>query len=553
MVQVSQLGYHPKQKKVAVIETDKRETDIEIASLVRIEPDGNETVVQSVLPKEWGRFVRYRYLQFDFSAVQDQGIYKIEYAGQSTLPFPISADIYQRHAWQPTLEYFLPVQMCHMRVNDRYRVWHGLCHMDDALMAPPNTHHFDGYKQGESTLTDYEGMEPVPGLNVGGWHDAGDYDLRVESQARTVEILAQAYETFDIDYDQTMVDQKKHLVELHLPDGHPDLLQQVEHGVLTILAPYRVFGRLYDGIICPNLRQYVLLGDGSTMTDNRVYDPSLKEGEIRGNRSGTPDDRWVFTEENLGHELLGVEALAAAARVLRGYDDELAKECLTTAEALWKPRADREGEMSAKIAALTQLYLTTQNQAYLDAITTKVDYVEKRIDRVGSNIARIIKYVDDDEFVNRIEAAVKNYAASLEDDLKENPYGVPYRPNIWGAGWNIQRLGVSLYQMHRAWPELMPADHFLHALEFVLGRHPGSNTRSFASGVGGHSLLVAYGTNRAEWSYIPGGVASGTAYIRPDLPELKIWPFFWQQGEYVMGGGASNYMFLAMAAEKYFE
>ena len=24
--------------------------------------------------------------------------------------------------WQPTLEYFLPVQMCHMRIEDRYRV-----------------------------------------------------------------------------------------------------------------------------------------------------------------------------------------------------------------------------------------------------------------------------------------------------------------------------------------------------------------------------------------------------------------------------------------------
>ena len=52
----------------------------------------------------------------------------------------------------------------------------------------------------------------------------------------------------------------------------------------------------------------------------------------------------------------------------------------------------------------------------------------------------------------------------------------------------------------------------------------------------------------ADWSFIPGGVISGTALIRPDLPELKIWPFFWQQTEYVMGGGATNYMFLVLAA-----
>ena len=84
----------------------------------------------------------------------------------------------------------------------------------------------------------------------------------------------------------------------------------------------------------------------------------------------------------------------------------------------------------------------------------------------------------------------------------------------------------------------------------MLGVHPGENTQSFASGVGANSATVAYGVNRADWSYIPGGVISGTALIRPDLPELKIWPFFWQQTEYVMGGGEANYMFLTLAVDQ---
>ncbi len=66
--------------------------------------------------------------------------------------------------------------------------------------------------------------------------------------------------------------------------------------------------------------------------------------------------------------------------------------------------------------------------------------------------------------------------------------------------------------------------------------------------MGAKSLTVAYGVNRADWSYIPGGVGSGPALIRPDFPELKDWPFFWQQSEYVIGGGGSNFMFLALAA-----
>ena len=84
----------------------------------------------------------------------------------------------------------------------------------------------------------------------------------------------------------------------------------------------------------------------------------------------------------------------------------------------------------------------------------------------------------------------------------------------------------------------------------MLGRHPGTNTASFASGVGANSALEAYGINRADFSYTPGGVVSGTALIRPDFPELLRWPFLWQQTEYVMGGGSSHYMFLVLAAQQ---
>jgi hypothetical protein len=90
----------------------------------------------------------------------------------------------------------------------------------------------------------------------------------------------------------------------------------------------------------------------------------------------------------------------------------------------------------------------------------------------------------------------------------------------------------------------------LQALSFILGVHPGSNTASFVSGVGANSLTTAYGFNRADWSYIPGGSASGTALIRPDFPELKTWPFFWQQTEYVLGSLAPPTIYcLVLAAD----
>ena len=84
----------------------------------------------------------------------------------------------------------------------------------------------------------------------------------------------------------------------------------------------------------------------------------------------------------------------------------------------------------------------------------------------------------------------------------------------------------------------------------ILGCHPGPNPASFVSGVGAKSMIPAYGMNRADGSYIPGGIASGTALIRPDFPELLEWPFLWQQGEYCLGYPTSDYVFLILAADR---
>src|SRR5215472_9382046 len=151
---------------------------------------------------------------------------------------------------------------------------------------------------------------------------------------------------------------------------------------------------------------------------------------------------------------------------------------------------------------------------------------------------------------SEVRAAVARSFSETVRKQAATPFGVPYRPYIWGAGWDIQRFGVEQYYLHKAFPDVVGADYMLNALNFVLGVHPGENTASFASGVGARSMTVAYGINRADWSYIPGGVASGTALIRPDFPELKDFPFLWQQGEYVLGGGSSNYMFLVLAADQ---
>ncbi len=534
VVQVSQVGYLPQMPKRAIVELDQRDMTTLPAALEQLTETGWQPV-RTLEGKVWGHFLRYRYLIFDFTDTPE-GMYRITYGASASAPFRVAADVYDRGVWQPVLEYFLPVQMCHMRVQEKYRVWHNLCHNDDARMAPTSYNHIDGYWQGDSTLCKYQPGDCVPGLNQGGWHDAGDYDLRVESQAGEMYILANAYEAFGVNYDATMIDQQQKLVEIHQPDGKNDILQQIEHGALSVLGAYKALGRLYRGIIANDLRQYVLLGDPAAMT---------------ANIKGDADDRWVFTEDNPPRELNTASQLAASARALKGFNDELSADALKAASELYAvTRVENDEARAAKIRAAAELLITTGEDGYRQHLLSETDFISSNIQKLGWIIAKALPAIAEPAFEKQLEPAFIRLQKSYEELSAETPYGIPYRPHIWGAGWDIQRLGAEYYYLHRAMPELFKPDLMYNALHFVLGCHPGVNSMSFASGVGADSALQAYGINRADFSYTPGGVISGTALIRPDFPELLKWPFLWQQTEYVLGGGSSHYMFLALAARQ---
>lgn len=547
VIQTSQVGYLPNAKKVALIEADQRTATLDDVKITRLTPSG-EQVVTEITPREWGDFLRYRYFSVDFSSLTEEGMYVLHCGESKSSPFRIASDVYARGVWQPVVEYFLPVQMCHMRVNEKYRVWHDRCHMDDALMAE-NGNHIDGYVQ-EPHLSPYQPKEQVPGVNVGGWHDAGDFDLRIESQAGECYILSLAYENFHPEIDVTAIDQQTKTCEIHQPDGRNDILQQIEHGALSIVSGYRALGRLYRGIICGDLRQYVLLGDAAAMTDHIA---------------GTDDDRRIYTENNPARELTTAAELAATARVLRGYNDTLSAACLDIARALYAATPAEGRAARAKIQAAAELYISTEEDTYLGYVLdhpVRTDYEEGSLFNPHWSVRAPDWYlVRIDQIVSTrrdrkakawrraFHESLKMYSQHLRQVVESTPYGVPYQPSIWGAGWDIQRFGFENYFLAAAYPDLFPADPICNALNFVLGCHPGSNTASFASGVGAVSATVGYGLNRADWSYIPGGVISGTALIRPDFPELLTWPYLWQQTEYVLGGGSSHYMFLVLAVQ----
>lgn len=529
VVQVSQIGYHPDQQKKAIIECDVKDKDDTEAFLYKFTKDGAK-LVSAQKPMVWGEFLRYNYKTFDFSAVTEEGLYQVCYKEGKSAVFAITKTVYDRGVWQPVLEYFLPVQMCHMQVREKYRIWHGLCHMDDAVMAPTDYNHFDGYYQGKDTLCKFKSGEHVPGLNQGGWHDAGDYDLRIESQAGEVYILSLVYEAFKTYYDSTTVNQKEHLVEIHLPDGKNDLQEQIEHGLLTVIGGYEALGRFYRGIICRDLRQYVLLGDGANMTD------------------GVPseDDRWVFTEDNPDREFEVAAQLACASRSMAGFNEELAAKAIHIAVEVYH-KTEEKGHEVAKMQAAIELFLSTSEEEYKAYILNNAMVITENFGRLGWLATRVIDSLNDLAFKERMTEKAKEEYADIIKECEKTPYGVPYRPGAWGSGWGIQGFGVRYGFLYRAFPDIFSPEPMHRALHFILGVHPGTNTAAFASGVGAKTNTTAYGANRADYSFIPGGVSSGTELISPNFPEFLEFPFLWQQGEYVLGGGSSNYMFLVLS------
>ena len=133
------------------------------------------------------------------------------------------------------MDVWFPVQMDHMEVNEAYRVWHGAPFLDDALQAPVNWQHFDGYSMGASTQTKYKPYERIPGLAVGGWFDAGDFDIQTGSHCDAVLSLVDTWEKFQPLRDETYVDYATKYVDIHRPDGKPDILaadktRHIKHG-----------------------------------------------------------------------------------------------------------------------------------------------------------------------------------------------------------------------------------------------------------------------------------------------------------------------------------
>ncbi len=561
----SQVGYIPNQPKTAVIELDKNDRVHPTAQIYKIGDDAKPKMVYEGKTDVWGNYFKYNYVKFDFTSVNTPGIYFIKYGDVESEHFIINDNVYDKIT-DATSDIWIPIHLNHIMVNEGYRIWHGEPFKEGYIQAPPSDH-FDLHFQG-ATDTKYKPYELIPGLNVGGFFDAGDFDIETGSNISVVQNLVRTWELFRSERDETFIDEKQRYVDLHRPDGVPDILQYIEHGVLNLVAQAENIGYMATTLSNGVLDNYHHLGDAASITDGLRYDPKLPPytKSADGKWSGTKDDMWAFTTRNPMLDNRAATMFAAASRVLKGYNDDLANRALVQSKRLFKesqalieqrrndPNRHTSGEHDelslrgfGDIAADIQLYAATREQQYLDNFEAKIwKALDYNVNFTIQTALDAVPYMPDG-YKEKLRPYMEKYKVYLDSLAIQNPYGIPIGLGNWAGGGQTVSHGTAVCYAHKYFPDIIGKEYAFKTAAWLFGCHPYHNYSLVAVIGATRPKSVFYGNNRADFSFIPGNMAPGILFRKPDhFENYDDWPFLWGQNEGTIAGN-TGYLIFGMA------
>ena len=399
-------------------------------------------------------------------------------------------------------------------------------------------------------------------MNVGGFFDAGDFDIETGSNISVVQNFIRAWELFKPQRDETFVNQQQRYVDLHRPDGTPDILQFIEHGVLNLVAQAEQIGHMASTLSNSVLDNYHHLGDAASITDGLHYDPSLKPYEVSadGKRSGTPDDMCAFTTRNPSLDLQAATMFAAASRALRGYNDDLADRALKQSKRLTDEatdlmarrqeqrgnnrRSDRRSDRRADLGTSLQLFAATGETTYRDSFLQNIWLsLDRNVSNTMQTALDAVPYMDD-AYKQKLRPYVVKYNDYIHGFDTQNPYGVPIGLGNWAGVNAVLNFGITVNYAHIYYPDVVSKDEVYRVSNWLYGCHPYHNY-SFVAVVGAtRPKQVFYGNNRADFSAIPGNVAPGLLFRHPDhFENYDDWPFLWGQNEGTIAGNTQYIIF----------
>jgi len=345
-VKVNQVGYLTGAKKIVMVEEPDSFTNFRV-----LDVSSNSVVYEGDLgPVIDDANSGHKIRQGDFSGLKAPGLYFVEVPGLGiSYSFRISDDVYQKTLRDVVRSYGL--QRSNTPINDPItglKVDHG--HKHDATAK---LYFEDEYHKKDDVLD-----------VSGGWYDAGDYGKYIPPAAITVAQLLLAYELKPNSFGRGQVDFPFPISEED--QSLPDLLVECKFELEWMLKMQRPDGAVYHKVA----------GRTWPAVDTKPEEDTQQ--------------RYIYGMSTYGTAQY-VGALAMAARVYQPFMPDFAEELLDSAKLaqdyltnnptpLFRNDPgqgdgsgpyDKDTDVEERIWALAELFRTTKDQAYHDALISQ--------------------------------------------------------------------------------------------------------------------------------------------------------------------------------------
>jgi len=267
---------------------------------------------------------------------------------------------------------------------------------------------------------------------------------------------------------------------------------------------------------------------------------------------------WAFTTRSPNLDLQAATMFAAASRALHGYNNDLADRALKQskrlteeANALIAQRRDNDNrrdnnrrERHADLGTNLQLFAATGEKNYRDIFLQNIwTALDRNIANTMQTALDAVPYMDN-EYKQKLRPYVVKYNDYIRDFDTQNPYGVPIGLGNWAGVNAVLNFGITVNYAHIYFPDIVAKDEVYRVSNWLYGCHPYHNY-SFVAVVGAaRPKQVFYGNNRADFSAIPGNVAPGLLFRKPDhFENFDDWPFLWGQNEGTIAGNTQYIIF----------
>lgn len=520
---VNQHGYLPTQPKYSIFGDESEEPlDWQLVDLARrVQLEGRTEVLG------WDERAGENVHLADFSQHQTEGAYRIQVGDQESYSFRVREDLYDELVTD-AFRYF-------------YRSRSGIelePAFAEAEWARPAGHLSD------AEVTCYQGSDPRGGewdgcdytLDAsGGWYDAGDYGKYVVPAAIATWTLLNAYERDPDAWSDA---------QFPLPEagnGAPDLLDEARWEIEWMLSMQVPEGQPNAGMVHHKLHDLTwapdaVLPDPTVDNDNDHSDPA----------SG----RYLMppsTQATLDTAAIG----AQCARIWADLDPAFAARCLTAAERAWAAAEAFPAEFTGHVPgdgggpyddadptderawAATELYLTTGDERYLEAVMASSEFLSVPLESAPmwwGDVAALgpmsMATVDSDAdpaLIERAEAAViaaADWALTQRDGF--SAYRIPLGRFEWGSNSAVLNNAIAMGLAHDITGEARYRDGAAEAMDYLLGRNP--LNVSFISGYGEDPMTAPhhrFWANIAGLPMVPPGVVAGGVNAVPSDPTAE--------------------------------